>query len=234
MDLDSVQRAYRRYAPHYDRLFGRVFAAGRREAVRVAGAGAARRVLEVGVGTGLSLPLYPATCRVVGVDVSADMLAVARRRSAALGLRHVEALLEMNAEALELPDASFDAVVAMYVATVVPDPGRLLAEMARVCAPGGDLVLVSHFSSERPVLRALENALSPVSRFVGFRTGLPLDAVPQPAGVRRVAVRRINPLGLWRIVHLRRVAEGTAAMHAAERSPPTGTRATPVAEVATP
>lgn len=200
----AVQRAYRRYARHYDRLFGRVFEEGRRRAVDVASRPPRTRILEVGVGTGLSLPYYPASCRVVGVDVSAEMLAVARRRAAAGGLAHVEALLQMDAEALDLPDASFDAVVAMYVATVVPDPGRLLAEMARVCAPGGELLVVSHFASEHPVLRAAESVFAPLSSVLGFRPALPLEDVPEPAGVERLAVEPVNALGFCKVVRYRR------------------------------
>lgn len=206
VELAAVQRAYRRYSRHYDRLFGRVFDAGRRRAVAHASTPPRTRILEVGVGTGLSLPYYPPTCRVVGVDVSADMLEIARRRAADERLGHVEALLQMDAENLDIPDASFDAVVAMYVATVVPDPGRLLAEMARVCVPGGELLLVSHFASEHPVLRAAESAFSPLASVLGFRPSLPLEAVPEPAGVERVAVEPVNALGFCKVVRYRRTA----------------------------
>jgi phosphatidylethanolamine/phosphatidyl-N-methylethanolamine N-methyltransferase len=208
VDLASVQRAYKRYARHYDLLWGSIFDAGRRLSVRCVSGGGGRRILEVGVGTGLSLRYYPRDCRVVGVDVSRDMLEVARARAASERLHHVEALLEMDAEQLDVPDASFDAVVAMYVATVVPDPARLLSEMCRVCVPGGDLVLVSHFAPERGPMRAVESALSPFSRVLGFRTAFTLDALRVPREVERVAVHPVNFLGFSKVVHYRRTANG--------------------------
>jgi phosphatidylethanolamine/phosphatidyl-N-methylethanolamine N-methyltransferase len=206
VDLAAVQRVYQRYAPHYDRLYGALFESGRRRTVRYAARSGGRRILEVGVGTGLSLPYYPEGTRVVGVDVCPEMLAVARRRALVERLSTVEALLEMNAEELALPDASFDAVVAMYVATVVPDPARLLAEMARVCVPGGDVIVVNHFSSDHPLVRVAERALAPLAAVLGFHTAFPLDALSEPDGVERVSVEPVNALGLWKIVQYRRTA----------------------------
>ena len=204
VNLPGVQRVYEWYAPHYDRLFGALFDAGRRRAVDHAVGTGGRRILEVGVGTGLSLPYYPAGCRVVGIDVCDAMLQVARARAAALRLETVEALLEMDAEQLAFPDGAFDAIVAMYVATVVPNPTRLLAEMARVCAPGGSVIIVNHFESDHPLVRLAERALTPLSSIVGFRTAYPLQSLPAPPELERLSVERVNALGLWKIVRYRR------------------------------
>lgn len=209
VNLPTVQRVYERYAPHYDRLFGALFDAGRRRAVEHAVGSGGRRILEVGVGTGLSLPYYPADCRVVGIDVCHAMLAVARERAASDRLQTVEALLEMDAEQLAFADGSFDAIVAMYVATVVPNPARLFAEMARVCAPGGSVIIVNHFASDNPLMRFAERAVAPLSSFVGFRTAYPLESLPAPADMERLSVERVNALGLWKIVRYQR--KGLAA-----------------------
>lgn len=217
MDLGAIERAYRRYSKYYDYLFGRLYEEGRRQAVRLATSSPGRRILEVGVGTGLSLSHYPDDCSVVGVDVSAPMLEIARRRTAARGFQHVEALLQMDAEQLEMPDGTFDAVVAMYVATVVPNPDRLLSEMRRVCVPGGDLIVVNHFESRQPLMRSIERAASPMSRWLGFRTALPLDAIVEPEGVERVALSPVNFMGLWTMVHYRCV-DGVASAAPLRRS----------------
>jgi phosphatidylethanolamine/phosphatidyl-N-methylethanolamine N-methyltransferase len=206
VNLPTVQRVYEWYAPFYDRLFGALFDAGRRRAVDHAVGGGGRRILEVGVGTGLSLPYYPAGCRVVGIDVCQAMLQVARERAARDQLATVEALLEMDAEQLAFDDGSFDAIVAMYVATVVPNPARLLAEMARVCAPGGTIVIVNHFESDQPLMRLAERALTPLSSIVGFRTAYPLASLPAPPELERLSVERVNALGLWKIVRYERRA----------------------------
>ena len=137
MHIDTVKTAYRRYAGFYDALFGPVLQAGRKAVIEALDCKPGHRVLEVGVGTGLALDLYPAGVRVVGIDVSREMLDKARRRVAKRGFTHVEALLEMDAEAMSFADASFDRIVAMYVLPVVPDPGRLLTELHRVCKPDG-------------------------------------------------------------------------------------------------
>src|SRR5690606_24354106 len=118
---------------------------------------------------GLSLPLYSSGVRVTGIDVSREMLVVARRRVAREPLPHVEAILEMDAQAMSFPDARFDKVVAMYVVSVVPDPKKMVAEMRRVCKPGGEILIVNHFRSRNPVLGTMESLLAPFSRLAGFR-----------------------------------------------------------------
>jgi phosphatidylethanolamine/phosphatidyl-N-methylethanolamine N-methyltransferase len=201
MDLPSIRSAYKRYALTYDAFFGPIFAGGRRMAVRLANTSPDQRILEVGVGTGLSLPEYREDARVVGVDISPDMLRIARER--AWDLPQVEALLEMDAEQLAFPDNSFDSVVAMYVASVVPHPERLLAEMQRVCVPGGDVLVINHFASSHPVIRRMERGLRPLSKILGFRTDMELEALPRLPGLERVDVLKANLFGYWKLVHYR-------------------------------
>lgn len=201
MDLESIRNSYRRYAKHYDRIFGPVFAPGRKLAMQTLDIAGGQRVLEVGVGTGLSLPFYPEDSRVVGIDVSPEMLAKAHERVEAEGLTQVEALLEMDAEALTFEDGSFDAVVAMYVASVVPNPDKLVDEMRRVCRPGGDIVIINHFASRNPFLRGLEKGLRPLSRMLGFRPDMDLDSLPEMDDFRRLDVRNANIFGYWKLVH---------------------------------
>ena len=156
MHLQTVKAAYRRYARVYDALFGPVLQPGRKAVVKALGCRPGERVLEVGVGTGLSLPLYPPHTRVTGIDVSTEMLDKARARVENRKLTNVEALLEMNAEEMTFPDASFDKVVAMYVVSVVERPARLLEELHRVCRPEGEIFIVNHARSENPILGTLE------------------------------------------------------------------------------
>lgn len=203
MDVSSIKSAYKRYARHYDRFFGPIFNPGRKLAVEIANPRPEQRILEVGVGTGLSLPYYRQDARVVGIDISTDMLDIARQRVAEGGLGQVEDLLEMDAEDLKFEDDSFDCVVAMYVASVVPNPDRLIAEMRRVCRPGGDILVINHFASRNPVLRGLERGLRPLSRLLGFRPDMDLDVLPDTPDFPQLAVRPTNLGGYWKLVHYR-------------------------------
>lgn len=203
MDLTSIRNAYRRYARHYDKIFGPVFAPGRRLTMQHLNAQPGRRVLEVGVGTGISLPEYRSDVRVVGIDVSREMLDIAHERVEAGGLTNVEGLYEMDAENLDFPDNSFDTVVAMYVASVVPDPDRLIDEMRRVCTPGGDILIINHFASDHPVLRGLERTLKPLSKVLGFRPDMNLSDLPELPDFQRIGVTPTNIFGYWKLVHYR-------------------------------
>jgi len=147
LQKDRVVRAYGRWAPVHDLLFGRVFCAGRRAAIDAA-QNIGGRILEVGVGTGLSLPGYASDTSIFGVDISAEMLCKARERVARLHLTHVEGLAVMDAESLDFPDSSFDVVVAQYVVTAVPHPERALDEFVRVVRPGGEIVITSRIGAE--------------------------------------------------------------------------------------
>jgi phosphatidylethanolamine/phosphatidyl-N-methylethanolamine N-methyltransferase len=199
MHIEAVKAAYRRYARIYDVIFGAVLQPGRRAVLEALKLKPGERVLEVGVGTGISLPLYPRDVRITGIDVSREMLEKARARVARAKLTNVDALLEMDAEAMAFPDASFDKVVAMYVVSVVPQPAKLLEELHRVCRPHGEIFVVNHFQSENPILGTLERALAGFSSQIGFNPDLDLrELVPaaRNGDVSRVAF-------FWRMVRLR-------------------------------
>jgi len=192
LDRDAVRRAYRRYALVYDIVFGLPLVAGRRLAVAAVNARGAGRVLEVGVGTGLTLPLYRADSKVVGIDLSPEMLARARRRVDALGLAQVEALLEMDGQRMQFPDGSFDTVLALHVLSVAPEPARLMQEMQRVCAPGGEILILSHFRSERAPWRWLERATAPLAAQLGFRPDLEERHLGSLAGLALIEKRQVK------------------------------------------
>ena len=196
MDSSSVRHAYRRWAPVYDVTFGLVATAGRKHAVRIINERTGS-VLEVGVGTGLSLPRYGSHLTITGIDLSPEMLAKARDKVVRKKLENVAALHEMDAGALDFPDESFDTVVAMYVMTVVPDPDRVMRELERVCAPGGEVILVNHFSQEEGVRGWLERKLAPFADFIGWRPVFELDRVLVCEDLRLDERRSLRPLGLF-------------------------------------
>ncbi len=203
LDADAVRAAYRRWAGIYDTSFGGISAWGRREAARAVNALPGRRVLEAGVGTGLALPQYAPDKRVVGIDLSAEMLRFARKRVLADRLATVEAVLEMDAEATSFADAEFDIAVAMFVASVVPHPRRLMAELRRVVRPGGHILLVNHFAAERGPRWWVERALAPASRALGWHPDFRLDALLAPEDLAVASVRSMHPFGLFTLVQLR-------------------------------
>lgn len=210
MNIEAIKSAYRRYARVYDALFGPIFHPGRKLIVQSLALKPGERVLEVGVGTGLSLPLYPTNVKVTGIDISREMLARARRRIGNAGLTQVEAILEMDGEAMSFPDNSFDKVVAMYVVSVVPDPGRLVEEMRRVCKPGGDIFIVNHFRSQHPIIGGSEALLAPLSRLAGFRTDMELSRFLKEAQLDVVETRNTNLFGYWKVLRYRNPVEKEA------------------------
>jgi phosphatidylethanolamine/phosphatidyl-N-methylethanolamine N-methyltransferase len=200
---NALLRVYERHAHRYDRFWGAVLQPGRRSVIELMRLALGQRVLEVGVGTGLSLPLYPRYVRVTGIDVAAAMLDRARARCERSGLTHVEALSQMDAEAMAFPDASFDKVVAMYVASVVRNPQNLVAEMRRVCKPGGELFIVNHFRSRNPVLGGLERALAPLAKIVGFHPDFCLNTFVRDCGLEQAERFAVNFFGYWTLLRLR-------------------------------
>ena len=218
LDKGTIAKAYARWAPVYDLVFGAVFDKGRQAAIaaaeRIGG-----RILEVGVGTGLSLPDYARANRLVGVDISLPMLRKAHERVAAQRLTHVEALAVMDAGGLALPDASFDVVVAQYVITAVPHPEATLDEFARVLKPGGEIVLVNHIGADAGPRRAFEQMFAPVARKLGwrpeFRFARLADWAARHGGVRVIERRAMPPLGHFSLIRFERLADGQRERRAA-------------------
>ena len=202
LDADTVRAAYARWAGIYDMVFGGVSAFGRRRAVEVVNQLNGTRVLEVGVGTGLALPHYARGKRITGIDLSAEMLALAQNRVRERGLTNVDALLEVDAESTGFDPASFDIAVAMFVASVVPHPRALLSEMRRVVRPGGYLLFVNHFAAERGPRWWAERALAPASRKLGWHPDFAFEALLPPEDMQRATFDPVPPFGLFTLVRL--------------------------------
>lgn len=209
MQTAGVAAAYDRWAPIYDVVFGGVFATGRREAIAAA-EGIGGRILEVGVGTGISLPHYDRKSRVVGVDISDAMLDKARVRVRRLALDNVERIEQMDAENLRFADSEFDVVVAQYVVTAVPDPERALDEFVRVVRPGGEIVITTRVGAGGGLRGNIEKALMPVTTRLGFRTEFPWQRYEAWAAhnrqVRLVENRPLPPLGHFSLVRYQKLA----------------------------
>lgn len=203
MQIETITNAYRRVSPVYDAAFGPVLHAGRRQIIHALDCRPGERVLEVGVGTGLSLSLYPSDVRVTGIDISPEMLAKARQRVERKGLSQVEEILEMDAQEMKFSDQSFDKVVAMYVVSVVPDYQRLVEEMRRVCKPQGEICIVNHFLSTEPLARRLVGLSAPLARLAGYRLELELDRFLQETGLQVEEARSVNLFGLWKLLRCR-------------------------------
>jgi len=209
MQTAGVATAYDRWAPIYDLVFGSVFAAGRREAIdaaeRVGG-----RILEVGVGTGISLPHYGPDSELHGVDISDAMLDKAKDRVRRLGLGNVREIKRMDAESLRYPDNAFDVVVAQYVVTAVPDPEKALDEFVRVVRPGGEIVITTRVGAGRGLRGGIEKALMPVTSRLGFRTDFPWSRYENWAArapqVSLIEQRPLPPLGHFSLVRYRKLA----------------------------
>src|SRR3954452_2217418 len=212
---EPVEQAYDRWAPIYDRVFGGVFEKGRTAAISATNK-LGGRVLEVGVGTGISLPLYAPHMRVFGTDISEAMLGKAMRRVAEQQLKNVEGLAVMDAEQLNFPDDSFDVVMAQYVVTAVPNPEVALDEFARVLRPGGELIILTRVSADTGMRRFIEQKLQPVVRPLGFRTAefawsRYAKWLAGARGMELAERRLVPPLGHFSLVRFRKVDVAKAA-----------------------
>jgi phosphatidylethanolamine/phosphatidyl-N-methylethanolamine N-methyltransferase len=199
MTTKHIEHVYNQYAKVYDLIFGKVFQAGRERAPSLLEVFPGAKVLEVGVGTGLSIPYWCKNAAITGIDLSQKMLDQAEKRVAYLGLKNVE-LSKMDATQLQFADKSFDRVLAAYFISTVPDPVTVVQEMKRVCRPGGYLVFLNHFKSENPMMASVEKLISPLCYQVGFRTDLGLNELMESAGLEIEVREKIDFFGLWTAV----------------------------------
>lgn len=197
MSVEYMERVYNRYSRVYDVLFGAVFQGGREMGPDLLELFPAAKVLEVGVGTGLSLPLMPPNIDLTAIDLSQGMLDKAKVRAEALKMKHVE-FRKMDATNLDYPDASFDRVFAAYFISTVPDPVRVVNEMKRVCKPGGYLVFLNHFQSEHPLFGAIEKLYSPLFYRLGFKTDLNRRKLMKECGLEIELDEPTGLTGFWR------------------------------------
>jgi phosphatidylethanolamine/phosphatidyl-N-methylethanolamine N-methyltransferase len=200
----DVLAAYSRWAPVYDTVFALPFLTGRRAVARLVNRLPAGRILEAGVGTGVALPRYDRRHRIFGIDLSPDMLARARARVTRRKLSHVEGLEEMDASALSFPDQSFDAVVAMYVMTVVPDPEKVMAEFVRVTKPGGRLIVIGHFASTAGLYHWFERRLARYAAKLGWNPDFPVSRLTGRSDLRLIGRRKLGPLWLFTLMEFER------------------------------
>ena len=203
MDANDVRKAYKRWAPVYDATFGKLVRAGVKQATARAN-NFAGKLLDVGVGTGLALPYYGPQLSVIGIDLSAEMLARARARVEKAGNTNIEALLEMDAGELEFPDQQFDLTVAMYVLTVVPDPLKVMRELARVTKVEGTVLIVNHFSVDSGLRGTVEKSFAKHATKLGWRPEFPVDTVLVSDKLRLTSIRTIKPMGLFTMLEFRR------------------------------
>jgi phosphatidylethanolamine/phosphatidyl-N-methylethanolamine N-methyltransferase len=199
MDYETIKRAYAILSPYYDFLFDKVFYPGRVAAIDLLEIRPGNRVLEVGVGTGLNLPLNTRDCDVTGVDISKEMLRKAEERVRTLNMANTK-LMVMDASKLDFPDNCFDRVIATYVISAVPDPVKTLLEMRRVCKPSGHLVILNHFKSENPIIGMFEKLLAPVCTKIGFDTELKLMPLLERVALAPEQLHRVNLMNGWRLV----------------------------------
>jgi phosphatidylethanolamine/phosphatidyl-N-methylethanolamine N-methyltransferase len=199
LEKRQVQRAYELYAPIYDFIFDWIFAPGRAAAVRQLGLEPNDVTLEVGIGTGLNLPLYPPTARLIGIDLSQEMLDKAVERVQTLAMPNVT-LKVMDATALDFGDNEFDKALATYTISAVPDPVAVLREMRRVVKPGGVIVILNHFRSERKFAGRLEDLVAPVCTRLGWKSNLAMNPLLAQVGLTPEQVTKVNLLNGWRLV----------------------------------
>ena len=192
-------KIYSRFSHFYDRIFTRLFTERITNAVQALNIQPGAKVLEVGVGTGLSLAAYPAHCEVTGIDLAPDMLERAREKTFDNGWRHIR-LREMDALNLDFPDNSFDYVTSFHVISVVPDPVRMMNEIHRVCKPEGKVVIINHFRTTKPVIGPLVGALDPLTRRLGWSASLRLTQAFGEVPIRIEKRFKPSPLSLFTVV----------------------------------
>jgi phosphatidylethanolamine/phosphatidyl-N-methylethanolamine N-methyltransferase len=199
VENDFVEGVYDKLAKVYDLIFGPTLHPGRIQAIQRMDIQPGERVLEVGVGTGINLSLYPKQATVTGIDFSSSMLEKARERAARKGLRNMR-LLQMDAADLKFADDSFDIVYAPYLISVVPDPVKVAREMRRVCRPGGRITFLNHFLSPNAILSRAERLISPFTIHIGFKADLDLPAFLAQAELKPISIEKVNWPRIWSLV----------------------------------
>jgi phosphatidylethanolamine/phosphatidyl-N-methylethanolamine N-methyltransferase len=199
VENDFVAGVYEKLASVYDLAFGPTLQPGRVRAIEQMAIQPDERVLEVGVGTGINLSLYPKACRITGIDFSSSMLEKARERVDRDGLRQMR-LLQMDAADLKFADDSFDIVYAPYLISVVPDPIKVACEMRRVCRPGGRIIFLNHFLSPNLFVSRFERLISPFTIHVGFKADLDLSAFLAQSALEPVSIEKVNVPRIWSLV----------------------------------
>ena len=199
LEKRQVKRAYKLYAPAYDLVFDWIFHPGREAAIQLLDVQGGDHILEVGIGTGLNLPLYPTHCRITGIDLSEEMLEKAHEKVVELELSNVT-LKAMDATVMDFGDDEFDRAVATYTISAVPDPVGVLGEMRRVVKPGGNLVLLNHFRSQKPVIGRLEDLVAPVCTRLGWKSNLPLEPLLEQVGLTPEILTTVNLFNGWRLI----------------------------------
>ena len=199
VENDFVEGVYDKLAKVYDLIFGPTLHPGRIQAIQHMNIQPGERVLEVGVGTGINLSLYPKEATVTGIDFSSSMLEKARERAARKGLRNMR-LLQMDAADLKFADDAFDIVYAPYLISVVPDPVKVAREMRRVCRPGGRIIFLNHFLSPNPILSRVERLISPLTIHIGFKSDLDLPAFLAQAELQPISIEKVNVPKIWSLV----------------------------------
>lgn len=194
-----VERVYEKLSGVYDLTFGPTLHPGRLQTMDLIDFGEGAEILEVGVGTGINLPLYPASCHITGIDLSAGMLEKARERIVKKGLRNCR-VMEMDAAAITFADDTFDVVYAPYLISVVPDPVAVALEMRRVCKPGGRIIILNHFKSEHPLISRIETAISPMTVHLGFKSDLDLPGFLAQADLTPISIHKVNLAKMWSLV----------------------------------
>lgn len=199
MEYESIKKIYKLHSGWYDLVFKKAFLPRQKNAINMMKFKPGERILDVGIGTGLTLPFYPSDCHVTGIDLSSEMLAKARIKKEKLKLDHVT-LLEMDACDMTFDDNEFDHVIATFIMTVVPDPVKALSEMKRVCKKGNSLVIVNHFLSNNKHIAWVEEKIDPICRKIGFRTTDSLDELASEADLQIDSCTLKNKFDLWPIV----------------------------------
>ena len=192
-------KLYSSFSHLYDRIFTGLFTERIMNAVRDLNIKPGSKVLEIGVGTGLSLAAYPPHCEVTGVDLAPDMLERAREKAIDNGWHHIR-LMEMDALNLDFPGDSFDYVTSFHVISVVPDPVRMMNEIHRVCKPEGKVVIINHFRTTKPLIGPIVGALDPLTRRLGWSASLRLKQVFDGVPIRIEKRFKTSPLSLFTVV----------------------------------